>query len=146
MTTYTHGFDLKCKNIITKKDIIKMCILLNNREEYSNLCKFQPEGITEGGIIYKFKDNNKWYKSIRLCVNYNGSSGKWYRVNDNVMLEWKDNNDVIFNTNNEFTIFLKSFNGAPPFTITELKILEECFNEIGIINIGKYPSKNSLFT
>jgi len=60
------------------------------------------------------------------------------------MSEWSENNDIIFDENNFFTIFLKSFHGAPLFTIDELKVWEECFNQIGIINVGKYPSKKSL--
>jgi len=62
------------------------------------------------------------------------------------MSEWSENNDIIFDENN----FLKSFHGAPLFTIDELKVWEECFNQIGIgigigiVNVGKYPSKKSL--
>ena len=143
MRTYTRGLTLKTERIITKDDIITMCKLLNNNDEYSNLCEFQPEGITEGGILFKFKDNldNKWYKSVRLCV---GNEGKWYWITPNVMSEWLGNNDIIFNKNNKFTLFLKSFYGAPLFTLDELKIWEKCFNQIGIIKVGKYPSKKSL--
>lgn len=152
MSTYTRGFHLKTKKIITKNDIITMCNLLNSKNEYSNLCEFKPEGITEGGIVFNFKDNfdTNWYKSVRLrvydvdCVRSIGGRGKWYWINDNVMTEWLDNNDIIFNKNSKFTIFLKSFHGAPLFTLDELKIWEECFNQIGIVKVGKYPSKRSL--
>jgi hypothetical protein len=143
MTTYTIGLTLKTERIITKDDIITMCKLLNSKDEYSNLCEFQPEGINGGGILFKFK-NNKWYKSVRLCLN-NGV-GEWYWVNDNYLSEWAGNNDIIIDKNNKFTLFLKSFYGAPLFTIEELKIWESCFNQIGIIKIGKYPSKKSLIT
>lgn len=150
MTTYTNtlGLNLKTERIITKAHIITLCELLNKEEQYSNLCEFQPEGITEGGILFKFKDNldNKWYKSVRLCVNSSGSNGKWYWVDDNYLSEWTGNNDIIFDKNNKFTLVLKSFNGAPLFTLEELKIWEECFNKIGIIKVGKYPSKKSLIT
>ena len=43
-------------------------------------------------------------------------------------------------------MFLKSFNGAPLFTLEELKIWEECFNQIGIVKVAKYPTKKSLIT
>ena len=148
MTTYAIGLRLRTERIITKNDIIRMCELLGSKDEYTNLCEFQPEGITEGGILFKFKDNlhNRWYKSVRLCV-YNGESkGKWYWVNDNYLSEWTGNNDIIFDKNKKFTLFLKSFHGAPPFTLEELKIWEECFNQIGIVKVGKYPSKKSLIT
>ena len=145
MTTNTIGLTLKTEKIITKNDIINMCNLLNNKDEYSNLCKFEPEGISEGGILFKFKDaNKKWYKSVRLCVNKGYSQGKWYWVSDNYLPEWSESNDIIFNKNEQFTLYLKSFHGAPLFTIEELKIWEECFNQIGIIRIGKYPIKKSL--
>ncbi len=61
------------------------------------------------------------------------------------MTEWSGNNDIIFQTNTIFTIFLKSFHGAPLFTIDELKIWEECFKQIGIVKIGKYPNKKDLY-
>jgi hypothetical protein len=146
MVTYTIGLRLKTERIITKKDIITMCNLLNSNNEYSNLCEFKPEGITEGGIVFKFKDNfdKNWYKSVRLCVNSGDSKGKWYWINENVISEWSDNNDIIFHKNTKFIIFLKSFYGAPLFTLDEIKIWEECFNQIGIVKVGKYPSKKSL--
>lgn len=144
MATYTEGIRLKTERVIMKKDIITMCNLLNSKDEYLNLCKFEPEAITEGGIVFKFNDgfDNKWYKTVRLRV-YPGE-GKWYWVNENVMSEWCENDDIIFDKNKKFTIFLKSFHGAPLFTLEELKLWEHCFNEIGIIRVGRYPSKKSL--
>ena len=111
MTTYTNGLTLKTERTITKDDIITMCNLLNSNNEYSNLCEFQPEGITEGGIVFKFKDNfdSNWYKSVRLQVNNGNTEGHWYWINDNVINEWTNNNDIIFDKNVHFTIFLKSF-------------------------------------
>jgi len=146
MSTYTNGFTLKTLKIITKNDIINMCNLLNNRDEYINICKFLPEGIGGGGIIFNYKNavNDNWYKSVRLQVNNGNTGGKWYWVNDNVINEWTDNNDIIFDKNVKFTIFLKSFHGAPVFTLEELKIWELCFNQIGIIKVGNYPTKKSL--
>ena len=146
MRTYTSGLRLKTERIITKNDIIIMCNLLNGNCEYSNLCEFTPEGITEGGILFNFNDefDKNWYKSVRLCVGYNGAGGNWPWVNENVMTEWSCNNDIILQTNTKFTIFLKSFHGAPLFTLDELKIWEECFKQIGIVKVGKYPSKKSL--
>ena len=146
MSTYTNGLTLKTLKIITKNDIIIMCNLLNNRDEYKNLCEFKPEGISDGGIIFNFKNaiNDKWYKSVRLQVNNDNTGGKWYWINDDVVNEQTDNNDIIFDKNKTFRIFLKSFHGAPVFTLDELKIWEQCFYQIDIINIGKYPTKKSL--
>ena len=146
MSTYTNGLTLKTLKIITKNDIINMCNLLNNRNEYNNLCEFKPEGICGGGIIFNFKNtvNENWYKSVRLQVNNCNTEGHWYWINDNVINEWTNNNDIIFDKNVNFTIFLKSFHGAPVFTLDELKIWEQCFNQIDIIKVGKYPTKKSL--
>lgn len=148
MSTYTDGLTFKTEKVITKNDIINLCKLLNNREEYVNICEFKPEGITEGGIVFKFKNslNEKWYKSVRLHVYAGNIKGKWYWINEDVMNEWNQNDDIIFDINKKFTTVLKSFNGAPVFTLEELKIWEECFNQIGIKKIGKYPTKKSLIT
>jgi hypothetical protein len=155
------GFTLKTKKIITKDDIITLCNLLNNKDEYSNLCEFQPEGITEGGILFNFNKDNvnckkEWYKSVRLCVTsalqkgpYNMTfrgGGKWYWINDDWLSEWTGNNDIILNENTTFEFNLRTFNGAPLFTLEELKLWEECFNKIGIVKVGKYPSKKSLMS
>lgn len=141
-TQVARGLTLKTERIITKDDIITMCKLLNSKEQYYNLCEFQPEGITEGGILFKFKDNlnNKWYKSVRLCVHSDESRGNWYWVSDDYLSEWTGDEDIIFDKNNKFPTVLKSFGGAPLFTLEELKIWEECFNQIGITKVGKYPN------
>jgi hypothetical protein len=146
MSTYTTGLTLKTERNVTKNDIITMCTSLNSNPAYSNLCEFMPEGITEGGISFRFKNgvDKKWYKSVRLGVNHCGSAGKWDWINENVMSEWSSNNDIIFQKNTKFTTFLKSFHGAPLFTLDELKIWEECFKQIGIVKVGKYPTKKSL--
>ena len=145
-STYTDGLRFKCLKDITKNDIIVLCDLLAANYN-DNLCSFQPEGITEGGIKFVFDANcpSDWYKSIRLCVYTGTTGGKWYWVdNANVMIEWKNNDDLIFNKNATFHTFLKSFNGAPIFTIEELTIWVECFDQIGIRKVGKYPTKKSL--
>jgi len=135
------GLRLKTNKIITKGDIIELCEFLN--QEYLGYCEFQPEGICEGGILYKFK-HEQGYKSVRLCVNFGNSFGKWYWVDDNVMSEWYRNDDMIFKADNEFDIVLKNLEGAPQFTMEEIKLWEGCFQKIGINRIGKYPSKKLL--
>ena len=147
MITYCPGLTLKTTKIITKKDISVLCDELNKK--YTEV-SFKPEKISEGGIIFNFKDNldnqdNRWYKSVRLCA-YKNIGAKWYWVEDNCLSEWNGSDDLIFPAKVKFTIFLKSFYGAPLFTIEELKIWEECFNQIGIIKVGRYPSKKSLRT
>ena len=134
--TYTKGMKLKCMRQIRKKDIINLCELLN---ENIKINKFEPEPISEGGIIYKWKnDNSELYKSVRFnCRN-------WEYINNDVMNAWKDNNDILFDEQDTFNTFLKSFNGAPIFTINELNIWENCFEIIGIKVIKKYYSSYTL--
>jgi len=65
--TYTNGFYLTAVKPITKGDIVQLCKDLSSRHEATGL-KFEPEPITEGGIVYKFPDNSPHdeYKSIRM--------------------------------------------------------------------------------
>ena len=136
--TYNSGFTLKSNKNITKRDIIKLCNLLNNTEEYKNISTFQPEGICGGGIVYKFTDNEqqKWYKSVRLNVTDSDACGVWPWISDDVMNEWNESNDIILDKNKKITIFLKSFYGAPVFTLEELTIFEKYFNQIGLNKVG----------
>ncbi len=72
--------------------------------------------------------------------------GRWDWINsdEDVMSEWFENTNIIFAANTKFNITLKHLDGAPQFTIEELQIWEKCFNQIGIENVGKYPSKIKL--
>ena len=134
------GLTLTTKQDIYKGDIVVLCKSLN--QEFNGSCEFQPECISEGGILYKFKDGTTGYKSVRL----DGNVGKWDWINsdEDVMSEWFENTDIIFAANTKFNITLKHLDGAPQFTIEELQIWEKCFNQIGIENVGKYPSKRKL--
>ncbi len=139
-STYTNGLSFKCKKDITKNDLVNLCKLLDQKLEGIN---FRPEPISEGGIVYGWKNDspNEWYKSVRF-----ERANNWGWINDNVMTEWLDNDDIVFNKESRFDTFLKSFHGAPLFTIQELQAWEECFNEIGIIRFGRYPSRKKLIT
>ena len=149
-TTCTSGLHFKCMKDITQNDIIVLCDLLTTK--YNGLCTFQPEAITEGGIKFVFNTDcsSKWYKSVRLCVERGDTEGKWYWVDDEWRDKWTNCGELIFEKFDyqrkptKFSTFLKSFHGAPVFTIEELNIWEECFEKIGIRRIGIYPSKKSL--
>ena len=134
------GLTLHTKQDIYKGDIVVLCKCLN--DEFKGLCEFQPECISEGGILYNFKDGTTGYKSVRL----DGNVGKWDWINsdEDVMSEWFENTDIIFAANTKFNISLRNLSGAPPFTIEELQIWEKCFNQIGVENVGKYPRKRKL--
>jgi len=60
--TYTQGFYLTARENITKASFIALCNELNSKNVDTGLT-FQPEPITEGGIIYR---NINGYKSIRI--------------------------------------------------------------------------------
>lgn len=134
VSTYAKGFKLKTVFHITKGDLVRLCNLLN--EKYSGECQFEPEPICEGGVVFKFP-NPDWYKSLRLGIkNY-----PW--VSENVMSEWADSAEILLWSMDEIDTYLKAFNGAPAFTIDELKVWEECFKEIGLVRIGRYPPKRN---
>ena len=155
ISTYTSGYTLLSKKDITKNDIIELCELLTS--EYNNGYTFEPESITEGGIVFKLPEfvRDDKYKSVRLNFKncrYGGREsyfcdfyrGEWPFVNKNTMIEWKNDNYVLLKEKYKIDIFLKSFDGAHPFTIDELKIWEYCFKKIGLEVKGKYPTKKQL--
>jgi hypothetical protein len=65
--TYISGMYLTATKQITKGDLITLCKDLNSKHEATRI-KFEPESITEGGIVYKFPHNSPHgeYKSIRM--------------------------------------------------------------------------------
>ena len=136
--SYTHGYMLIAQTDIRKRDIILLCELLN--DEYENLCFFIPEAKSEGGIKYNFI-NEGLYTAVRLGLR---NDKEWPWVNKDVMTEWKNNDDIILEKNKTISTFLKSFHGAPLFTLEELKLWEKCFNAIGLKRLGRYPRKKDL--
>ena len=150
-TTYTSGFTLKPTRDITKNDIYNICKDLNNY--FSTDYSFIPEPITEGGILFKKTPNkyntNKAYKSMR----FSSQSGRisWPCINeDEVMNEWKDNQDILFKKymrndhSTKIGTFLKAFCGADVWSLEELKIFNRVFEKNGIDCFSKMPSKKSL--
>ena len=146
--TYTNGPTYTCQRNISKKDFIGICDML--QKKIGDGSTFKPEGISEGGIEVNAPNNTpSGYKSLRLGVSRNGSSGKWYWVDrDTVMEEWSSNDDMVFYKNNTFTVFLKSLYGAPHFTLEELKVWDECFQEYGMSLVNddehEYPTARKL--
>ena len=88
--TYTHWVTFETKKNITKNDFVIICKKLENR---SNDVSFEPERITEGGILFKPTDNIG-YKTVRFCrSSYHRS---WPLINDDYLSEWTGSNDVLF--------------------------------------------------
>jgi hypothetical protein len=70
--------------------------------------------------------------------------GNWGWITSHVIHEWTNSRDTVLPANTEICTFLKSFNGAPPFTQDELRIWEEGFAHIGMVRVGRYPAKYKL--
>jgi hypothetical protein len=117
--TYTRGFTITSLNIIKKSDFYDLCKILSEEfNKYYNTTEyiFEPEPISEGGILFKQIPNmkNKMYKSMRIYISQYGNYGY---INDNILDEWKNNNDILCNKNVVIDTFLKSFNDAHLWTI-----------------------------
>jgi hypothetical protein len=167
--TYCEGYDLEPIKNITKDDIVKLCESLQNKfnstvagnEKYI----FEPECITEGGIVMKSWPGKKeeQYKTMRIWFS-KAPGGSWPFV-DNPMELWHDDMLPILNIetyNREYLgtsfssrkpkrskkepihTFLKAFRGAPLWTTKELIIFEHCLDSIGLIRASKYPPKRQL--
>ena len=84
---------------------------------------FEPEGITEGGILFRDWPGKKdrEYKSMRLNIeNYPFIVGG--QVPQGIYLRFRPGSST----------FLKALYGAPTWTVEELRIWTECFAEMGI--------------
>lgn len=140
--TYTSGYSLKATKDITTHDISNLCI--NLEKAFGNGYKFEPEPITEGGIVFKNwpgKTDNM-YKTMRICFYYHG---KWPWINNDQITTWMNNPSIkLLSKGTEIQTFLKSSNGAPQWNIDELKIFESQLLEIGLKRNDKYPTKGSL--
>ena len=77
MMHVTPGLTLISTKPITKSDIITLCNRMNAHIAYQNHCHFQPEGITEGGILFKFYNHPQAYKTMRLNLMSGDAEGKW---------------------------------------------------------------------
>ena len=148
--TYTQGFNILSEKNITTKDISKLCRRLTeefNKMFNSNEFKFEPEPITEGGIImvnFPNKDD-EMYKTIRIQLGFMNNRDKWPWIQNEMIEKWESEPESKIITKDEIiSTFLKAFHGAPVWTIEELEIFENCFSEIGLKRKGKYPSKKSL--
>lgn len=129
--TYDYGPKFRSVKAITKADIVTLCNRLNSM--HVNTCTFEPEGIAEGGIVYRFTNNATWYKSIRLRLHDNNANGIWPLIKGDEMIQWQDCDDMILEENRTLSTFLKSFNGAPPFTKHEFNMIKESFESIGLV-------------
>jgi len=150
INTYCKGLTLVSERDISKKGFVQM--LLNMQERFNDHYKtndysFNPERISEGGIVFNNFNNKEKYKTMRLYFldKQHGNCVKslYGRITDDTKDEWKENNEILVGKNLYLGTFLKSFRDAPKWTNDELKIFIQCFNDAGL-TIYKIPTKREL--
>lgn len=135
MNTYESGDEFFSTRVVYKGDIIDLCDLLKDNAMFRGICTFEPEPISEGGLIYRFINppDKKWYKTVRLS-HCGILETKWPWIDENVMLLWRGNyQDIIFKSGATISTFLKAFGNAPSFTEEEKGVIEEAFRIIGLV-------------
>jgi hypothetical protein len=140
--TYTFGFNFSINDKVTKHKIYNLCNDLN--EEFKGKLLLQPEKITEGGLLVTWPDQKNEYKTIRFITS-DHFNRNWPWISDDPMKSWKNNNDVIWPVSGKFGTVLKSFNGAPCWTISELELIAKCMTKnLFIVDYDSFPNKNDL--
>jgi hypothetical protein len=119
---------VKTTRPITKDDMITLCHLLSQHLDY----EFMPDVI--GGIKYVSKrPETLWYKSVIF-----DKPEPWCVPDD--VTHWHGDSGILFKEKCRIQLIMKFRHGAPAFLKTELMIWEKCFNEIGIVKVGYWPS------
>lgn len=148
--TYCSGPKLKFTKDITKEIYIEICEDLSATfaEKFGGEYIFEPESITEGGIILvQFPGKqNKMYKTMRhhlTSKNYERNV-RWPWIDKkNVMEDWRDDSGILIPINTLSDTFLKAFHGAPTWTVDEIKLMCEVFTQYQI-KCTRLPKKNEL--
>ena len=144
---------------ITKGSMIDLCHILNAKYADKHIT-FEPEPITEGGIVYVFDPKyypDGAYKTMRICFrNPKGKSGRgdvrigescicnWAPVRPDVMTAWEGDPTILLSANLSITVNLKAFHGAPVFTQDELRVFIECARQVGFRANSKLPRRIDL--
>jgi hypothetical protein len=119
MTTYCAGFNFKPLTSVTKSDLIHITDRLG--DVFGKGWKFEPEAITEGGIIVKEWPGKtpSMYKSMRFRL---GGIRKWSwpPVLDEHRMEWEHSNEIVWPALSNrprkdwCRTYIKAFDYAPP--------------------------------
>ena len=123
------GYSYKSTKPILKKDIVRMCNLLGEIDYFKDICHFVPEPVYGGGIKFIFKNNEKFFKTVRLGIR------RFPHMDENVMDDWKDSEDIVLDKFNRINTILKTFDGTPEFNNKEVNYIEDCLKEIGFIRL-----------
>ena len=150
MTTYCDGFNFKPITSVTKSDLIHLTVCLG--EVFGEGWKFEPEAITEGGIVVEDWPGKTplMYKSMRFHYGVSArSKWRWPSVPDEHRLEWEHSNEVVWHALSKHprkdwcNTWIKAFHYAPPWTVGELRKVAGVLAEFGIAT-RKMPSKPQL--
>ena len=138
LSTYCYGpllLPIGNKKTLTTHDIVNLCNFLNSDIGFGPGFLFEPEPITEGGIKWKNwpGKTSDQYKTLRFHI-FN-RKGQWPFIPSSILHQWSEEEDkVIFHDLDlaKNGTFLKALDGAPQWTLDELKIFERGFNLIGL--------------
>lgn len=121
--TYEPGPVFKLGDSFTMRNVMNIIEKMNAAMPHH---EFEPEPISEGGI--RMKSDGKPYKTIRLCVK----NWTWLKPGAEIELDRK----LTCEKNIMYT-FLKSFDGASPWTKDEIKCIELIFEEEGLKKVKR---------
>ena len=121
--TYEPGPAFKLGDSFTMRNVMNMIEKMNIAMPHH---EFEPEPISEGGI--RIKSDGKPYKTIRLCVK----NWPWLKPGAEIELD----RQLTCEKNIMYT-FLKSFNGASPWTKDEIKCVVLIFEEEGLKKVRR---------
>ena len=143
-TQYTDAFIIKATRHITKADFAMLFNTLNVRGYNVTPCDYD-----EGGLKYITEKGDKTVRfSYCYCKKHEKrTDGLLYNMpnDENINIEeWASDNTIVIPKDCKKRLFLKVRWGAPRFTWEELNHLEECFNIIDVIRVGRFPSRRKL--
>ena len=125
MNTYKQSFYFKLNKDWTKSDLVKICLKLE--EKFGEGYEFEPEAISEGGILWKNYPGKtrKMYKTLR----FRSGGVRFPFVNSSVMEEWKGNSEIVFKSGSRIGTFLKSFHNSPEWTDKDINTFKHVFSQ-----------------
>lgn len=154
--TNCHGFKIRPQRDVTYADLISICRDLNETFNYEY--SFAPEPITDGFIYYKNFHNASSFGRAYKCMRLSSNRIKWISDEATIFDEWRECNDIFLKKKeqsykNVYYVTLKAFNGAPGWTLDELKTFKQVFERNSIkvscmppafhLDYGKYRKRYS---
>ena len=128
--TYTGGPSIEVVNDVTRSKYVEMCRELSRHFGVPT----SPEPVYEGGLCFKVTTG---YKSFRHNLRYKcltDGKFKWPHVPEDVLVRWSDLHDVVLLEKGlAGSSCLKSFDGAPAWTMEELRSMKAIMGRYGIV-------------